>query len=65
MTHDATQETYEEYLRRIHLEDKLKMEWKEQDDQEEKKKQKDSKALLILKKMVKSFGKTLIQSQLR
>ena len=43
MTYDATQETYEEYLRRIHLEDKLKMEWKEQDDQEEKKSKKIQK----------------------
>ena len=43
MMHDATQETYEEYLRRIHLEDKLKMEWKEQDDQEEKKSKKIQK----------------------
>jgi|ETNmetMinimDraft_2_1059921.scaffolds.fasta_scaffold10744_4 hypothetical protein len=31
---DPSQETYEEYLRRIHLEDKLNMEWK--NDQEEK-----------------------------
>jgi len=30
---DPTQETFEEYLRRIHLEDKLNMEWK--NDQEE------------------------------
>ena len=30
---DPTQETLEEYLRRIHLEDKLNMEWK--NDQEE------------------------------
>jgi len=37
MTHDATQETYEEYLRRIHLDDKLKMEWKKRDDQEKEK----------------------------
>ena len=37
MTHDATQETYEEYLRRIHLDDKLKMEWKESDEEKEKK----------------------------
>ena len=28
MTHDATQETKEEWLRRIHLKDKLEMEWK-------------------------------------
>jgi len=40
MTYDATQETYEEYLRRIHLEDKLKMEWKEQDAQEKEEKNK-------------------------
>ena len=33
--HDATQETHEEYLRRIHLEDKLKMEWKNTDEEKE------------------------------
>jgi len=32
---DPTQETHEEYLRRIHAEDKLNMEWK--NDQEEEK----------------------------
>tara|TARA_Y100000310_G_scaffold13210_1_gene13526 strand:+ start:1630 stop:1791 length:162 start_codon:yes stop_codon:yes gene_type:complete len=31
---DPSQETLEEYLRRIHLKDKLNMEWK--NDQEEK-----------------------------
>jgi len=36
MTFDPSQETLEEYLRRIHLEDKLKMEWNY--DQEEKNK---------------------------
>ena len=34
--HDATQETHEEYLRRIHLEDKLKMERKNTDEEKEK-----------------------------
>ena len=33
---DPSQETFEEYLRRIHLNDKLDMEWK--NDQEEVKK---------------------------
>ena len=37
MTHDATQETYEEYLRRIHLDDKLKMEWNNNDQKEKEK----------------------------
>ena len=36
MTFDPSQETLEEYLRRIHLEDKLKMEWN--NEQEEKNK---------------------------
>ena len=49
MTHDATQETYEEYLRRIHLEDKLKMEWKESD--EEKEEEKDFKKETNLRKI--------------
>ena len=39
---DPTQETHEEYLRRMHLEDKLKVEWNY--DQEEKNK------ILIFKK---------------
>jgi hypothetical protein len=31
---DPMQETQEEYLRRIHLEDKLKMEWNNNDQKE-------------------------------
>ena len=31
---DPIQETQEEYLRRIHLEDKLKMEWNNNDQKE-------------------------------
>ena len=35
---DPTQETFEEYLRRLHLKDKLNVEWK--NDQEEEKENK-------------------------
>ena len=42
MTFDPTQETLEEYLRRIHAEDKLNVEWN--NDQEEKNK------ILVFKK---------------
>ena len=35
---DPTQETFEEYLRRLHLKDKLNAEWK--NDQEEEKENK-------------------------
>ena len=38
MTHDATQETHEEYLRRIHLEDKLNIEWNKSDAEKEENK---------------------------
>ena len=34
---DPMQETQEEYLRRIHLEDKLKMEWNNNDQKEKEK----------------------------
>ena len=34
MTYDPTQETQEEYLRRIHAKDKLKMEWNNNDQKE-------------------------------
>ena len=37
MTHDATQETKEEWLRRIHLKDKLEMEWNKSDEEKEEK----------------------------
>ena len=35
---DATQETFEEYLRRIHLNDKLNMEWIDDKKEEDFKK---------------------------
>ena len=38
MAHDATQETYEEYLRRIHLEDKLNIEWNKSDAEKKEEK---------------------------
>ena len=37
MIFDPTQETHEEYLRRIHAKDKLNMEWKNIDQEEENK----------------------------
>ena len=37
MTFDPSQETLEEYLRRIHLNDKLDMEWKNIDQEENRK----------------------------
>ena len=33
---DPTQETHEEYLRRMHAKDKLNMEWKKHDQEKEK-----------------------------
>ena len=37
MTFDPTQETHEEYLRRMHAKDKLNMEWKNIDQEKENK----------------------------
>ena len=38
MTFDPSQETHEEYLRRIHAKDKLNMEWKNGQEEKEKNK---------------------------
>ena len=35
MTFDPTQETHEEYLRRMHAKDKLTMEWKKNGQEKE------------------------------